>query len=316
MRVLFMGTPEYAVPVLQAVCRCGARVRVVTRPDAPRGRGRRLLPSPVAAWAAAQGLDIDKPAGPLAEFRAAWQAFAPDVVWTAAYGRILPGWLLALPRHGPYNLHASLLPRWRGANPIRWAIRAGDRETGVSLMRMEAGLDTGPVVDQVRVPLEPETDAGTLTARLAQAAAELTGRWLPVIAAGQPIPLIPQAALGSEPSYADKWGPEMEHLDWEQPAEVLARWVWSLAPQPGAYAWLSADGSGGRRRVKILAARPAPPGLALAVGALRWEGERWLVGCGGQTVLEISAIQPEGRGRMTPGAFSRGARLGPNARLT
>lgn len=300
-----MGTPAYAVPALSALITAGVAVRVVTQPDRPRGRAHRLQPSVVGAWAGERGLTVDKPER-LADFRAVWEAWEPDLLVTAAYGRILPPWLLALPKRGAYNLHASLLPRWRGANPVRWAIWSGDAFSGVTLMRMEPELDAGPIVAQRPVRVE-ELNAGELEALLAELGATLLTQWLEALLAGT-APLVPQDPAGV--TLAPKFAAGMERLDWSGSAEQEARRVRSMAPEPGAYTtWQG-------KRIKVLEAHPLPaaglgPGqarLGRDLGRHGREADSWVVGLRDGS-LALDLIQPAGRRPMTPGAFCRGQRL-------
>lgn len=293
MRILFMGTPAYALPVLEALAgRDDVALRVVTRPDAPAGRGRRLSPSPVAAFAEAHGLLLDRPVK-LLPFGTVWREFRPDVVLTAAYGRILPGWLLGLGRRA-LNLHASLLPRWRGPNPIAWAIRAGDRETGVTLMEMAAGVDTGPILAQTSVPIGAEDTLGSLTERLAWAARDLLLEHLEDLLR---LPARPQNEdLATE---APKFDPAAGRIDWTLPAAVLDRRIRSMTPDPGAYTTWQDE------RIGVGPGRPIegilPPGRAVL------DGEAWITGTG-EGLIRLEAIRPAGKRWMTPAAFLRGRR--------
>ena len=301
-RLVFMGTPAYAVPVLRRLVDLPDvdAVLVLTRPPAARGRGGHLAPSPVAEAAGALGLPVWTPrrVGPATEARLT--RWAPDVALTAAYGLILPPTVLARFAGGAYNLHASLLPRWRGANPIAWAIRAGDAETGVSLMRMDAGVDTGPVAAQVRVAVRPDDTTGTLTARLAEAAAGLWAeRWQAACTGA--LAVAPQVGPAS---MAPKDPPGAGRLDFRMSAEVLERLIRSMLPDPGPHTMASS------RRIKVLKARVDESGwVAGDPGAIRRAGRRteeWVVACGSQTALAIQEIQPAGGRPMSPGAFDRG----------
>ena len=298
-RIVFMGTPEYAKRILARAVEAGGRYLVVIKPDVPLGRRRWVTPSPVAAWSEAAGLTVLKPER-LRDAVDQLAAFEPDYVLTAAFGRILRPWLLEMPRFGAYNLHASLLPRWRGPNPIAWAIRAGDAVTGVTLMQMDAGIDTGPIVAQTTVPIGEADTTGTLTEKLADRAADL---WLGALTGheGAVFPQTPQPADGV--TLAPKFSADETRLDWSQPAGVLERWIRSMLPDPGPYAMLEDE------RIKILevfstdARSDEPPGWA------RLDKEDWVVACGGGA-LGIRTIQPAGRRPMTPGAFLRGRRGG------
>jgi methionyl-tRNA formyltransferase len=292
-RVLFMGTPAYAVPALTVVGQRADDLLVVTRPDAPAGRGRRLRASPVREAATASGWPVMTPErlGPSEWERV--RAFQPDVLVTAAYGLILPAAWLALPRRGAFNLHASLLPRWRGANPVAWAIRAGDQETGVSLMRMDAGVDTGPVVAAVRVPIAAHDTTGTLTARLADEAAALLAAWWDPLVAGT----APHRPQSGSASYARRFRPEEARVWFDQDADTVWRLVRSMLPEPGPYTTV------GGVRITLLETRPV--GRALPVGTVQSEGDAWIIGCRTDSLL-VSLIKPAGGRPMTPGAYRRG----------
>jgi methionyl-tRNA formyltransferase len=296
-----MGTPEYAVRVLEGLRRVVSdeEIWVVTQPDAPTGRRHRVQPSAVARYAIEHGLRLDRPLK-LSSARQSWVAYAPDVIVTAAYGRILPPWLLSLPRRA-INLHASLLPRWRGPNPIFWSIYAGDSETGVTLMEMRAGIDDGPIVAQRAVAISESDTLSTLTERLADIAALLLVETWP--------DLFLRAAVEQSDegiTYAPKISREMARIDWTRTAEEEARRIRSMAETPGAYTMWD------DRRL-----RGAPAGVrrgTLEPGQIMMEGENWVVGCG-QDVLVLTKVQPEGKRWMTPAAFVRGLRTPRPERL-
>ncbi len=304
-RILFMGTPDYARRILEAIQSDRDEFLVVTKPDMPVGRHRRLTPSPVAEWSGSHGLPVLKP-GRLKDARADWESFQPDWILTAAFGRILPRWALELPRYGAYNLHASLLPRWRGPNPIAWAIRSGDAVTGVTLMRMDEGVDTGPVVSQVELALGPHETTGHMTTRLADAAADL---WLRAAAAAVGrLPEVPQPSEGV--THAPKFDPAESRLDWNLPAERIDAWVRSMTPEPGAYTML------GSERIKILQTSVSGVAVGDPPGTARLEGTEWRVASGGTKSVLVSAIQPAGRRPMAPADFARGRRGETAWRLT
>lgn len=295
-RIIFMGTPEYARRILSAVRRSEDTFLVVTKPDMPVGRHRRMTPSPVAAWAAAEGIPVLKPES-LKVLRHEFEIFTPDYILTAAFGRILRPWLLDLPRFGAYNLHASLLPRWRGPNPIAWSIRAGDFQTGATLMKMDAGVDTGPIVCQSTVGIAPDDTTDTLTLKLADEGARL---WLESLSEHSGLlPATPQPSGGA--LYAPKFAPDAGRLDWHQPAAVLDAWVRSMTPDPGAYTMA------GEQRIKILSAQAKGDGAQGAPGNAVVYGNHWQVTTGRGT-LEVTVIQPAGRRPMSPGDFVRGFR--------
>ncbi len=262
LRIVFAGTPEFAVPSLAACCASGAAVvAVYTQPDRPAGRGRRLSASPVKQAALAAGIEVEQPPGlrePDARARlAAWRA---DLLVVVAYGLILPRAVLALPRHGCWNVHASLLPRWRGAAPIQRALLAGDTETGVCLMQMEAGLDTGPVLLEARTPIAAEDTGGSLHDRLAGMGAALLAAGLARLLRGEILPPTPQTEDGA--SYAHKLDKAEAALDWNEPAALLARKVRAFNP------WPVAEGLIEDERLRIWAAEALPATTAAVPGSI------------------------------------------------
>jgi methionyl-tRNA formyltransferase len=267
LRLVFAGTPDFALPALRALL-AGPHplLAVYTQPDRPAGRGRRLRPSPVKEAALAAGIEVREPETLRApEAVAALAALAPDLMVVVAYGLILPPSILAVPRFGCWNLHASLLPRWRGAAPVARAIEAGDAETGVCLMQMDQGLDTGPVLACRPAPILPEDTTETLEARLAVLGAELLSERLAELAAGRPPLPAPQPAAGV--TYARKLSKDEALLDPRLPAELLARRVRAFQPWPVAEIVLAGE------RVRVFAAlalpdppRPGEPGEILAAG--------------------------------------------------
>jgi methionyl-tRNA formyltransferase len=295
MRIAFAGTPEFALPPLAALCRAApahAVVGVLTQPDRPAGRGQKLAQGPVKQYALAQGLPVAQPPTLRDEAgRAALREWAPDLLVVVAYGLILPPAALAIPRLGCLNIHASLLPRWRGAAPIQRAVLAGDTETGVAIMRMEAGLDTGPVLRTRRVAIGPRTTSGSLHDVLATlGAAELMAA-LEQLDVGE-ARFEPQPAEGV--TYAAKIDKAEARLDWRERATALDRRVRAFDPWPGAEARL------GEEPLKILQARPlddaaAGRGAGIAPGTvLGLRGGALQVACG-EGVLAIERLQRAGR---------------------
>ena len=246
MKIAFAGTPEFAARALGALIAGGHETALVlTQPDRPAGRGQKLQPSPVKVLALAHGIPVDQPPTLReAVARASLAAAAPDVLVVAAYGLILPQEVLDIPRLGCLNIHASLLPRWRGAAPIQRAIEAGDAETGITIMRMDAGLDTGPMLLRAAVPIGPAETGGTLHDRLADVGARLVVEALDRLA---DLPAMPQPAEGV--TYAKKIGKAEGLLDWGRPAAELERRIRAFDPFPGC-----STGSG-ETQVKIWAAR-------------------------------------------------------------
>jgi methionyl-tRNA formyltransferase len=305
LRLAFMGTPDFAVPTLQALRASGHDIACVyTQPPRPAGRGQREQVSPVHRVAAEHNIPVRAPRslkGP--DEQAAFAALGLDAAVVAAYGLILPPPILAAPRLGCLNVHASLLPRWRGAAPIQHAILAGDAETGITIMQMDAGLDTGPILLCERVPIGPEANAGMLHDRLAELGAELMPRALDGLARGTLIP-IPQPATGV--TYAPKIDPAQARIDWRRPAAELDRLVRAMHPSPGA--WFEAAGS----RIKLLKARPveeaseAPPSTVL--------DEAPTIACGAGA-LRLERLQRAGRAPVAADAFLRGFPLPPGTRL-
>ena len=258
MRLVFAGTPEFAVPSLEAALSSGFDVPAVyTQPDRPAGRGRQLTASPVKQRALRAGIEVRQPTSlrdPGAQ--QALRELQPDLLVVIAYGLILPQAVLEIPPNGGWNLHASLLPRWRGAAPIQRAIEAGDRETGVCLMQMEAGLDTGPVLLSQRTPILEDDTAGTLHDRLAKLSAEVLADGLKLLRAGIRPQAQPQPEEGVE--YARKLDKAEARLDWTSSAIELARKVRAFSPWPVA----ELDLAGERLRVHAAKAMDAVPGSA------------------------------------------------------
>jgi methionyl-tRNA formyltransferase len=301
MRLAFLGTPDFAVVSLAAILEAGFEVACVyTQPPAPRGRGKKLSPSPAQAFAEARGLAVRTPASmrdpvAIADFR----ALELDAAVVVAFGQILPREVLEAPRLGAFNLHASLLPRWRGAAPIQRAIMAGDKATGVAVMRMTEGLDEGPVLAMERLRIDALETAGTLHDRLAAAGAALMARTLPLIEAGTVIET-PQPAEGV--TYAKKIRPRETRIDWTRPAAEVDCRIRGLSPFPGA--WFMAGTERGPVRVKALLScvedGEGAPGEVL--------DERLLIACGNGAV-RLLAAQREGRGAQRLDDFVRGFRL-------
>lgn len=294
-----MGSPDFAVPVLAALIDAGHTVACVyAQPPRPAGRGHKERLAPVHAFAAEHGLPVRTPVS-LRKSEAeqdAFMAFGADAAVTAAYGLILPKRVVEAPRLGCLNVHASLLPRWRGAAPIHRAILAGDSETGITIMRMDEGLDTGPVLLTGRVPITPETTTGTLHDALAALGARLAVEALAGLAEGHIQP-VPQPAEGA--TYAAKLEREESRLDWRQPAVDLERRIRAFQPWPGA--WFEVGGI----RVKVLSARVETaagqvPGTVL--------DDRLTIACG-QGALRLERVQREGKGPTDAAAFLRGFAL-------
>lgn len=302
LRLAFMGSPAFAVPALHALHAAGHHiVAVYAQPPRPAGRGQSLRPCPVHAAAEAIGLPVRTPTR-LRTATAEHEAFAAlnlDAAIVAAYGLILPAPMLDAPRRGCLNIHASLLPRWRGAAPIQAAILAGDDSTGITIMQMDQGLDTGPMLLHAAVPITPETTAATLHDALAPLGADLILEALATTPAPRPQP--------EGATYAPKLDRDSGRLDWTRPADALDRTVRALVPWPGA--WTTLDGA----PFKILAARPehgqapAPPGTVLDTSLL--------VACA-QGALRLLRVQRPGRPAMDAAAMLRGYPVRPGTVLT
>ena len=287
MRIVFAGTPEFAVPSLRVAARHGQVVAVYTQPDRPAGRGRGLAASPVKREALAAGLPVLQPQS-LRDRQAqdTLRALQPDLMVVVAYGLILPRAVLAIPVHGCWNVHASLLPRWRGAAPIQRAIEAGDADTGVCLMRMQKGLDTGPVYLRKSTPIGPLETGGELTERLSGMGAQLLGDGLGLLRIG----LLPGAQAQSEigATYAHKVEKSEAPLDWMRPADELACKVRAFNPWPIAEAMIDGE------RVRIHGAIAVPGGDGAAPGSIVGAGREGLDVATGNGLLRIRVLQREG----------------------
>jgi methionyl-tRNA formyltransferase len=278
---------------------------VLTQPDRPAGRGLHPLATPVARFAAARGLPVVKPATLKAGAEVEQvRALRPDALVVAAYGLLLPPTLLAAGRHGALNVHASLLPRWRGAAPIQRALLAGDAETGISIMQMDAGLDTGPVLLRRRIRIAEDDDAGTLHDRLAALGADAILAALEEVAAGR-ARAVPQPPGGA--TYAAKIDKREAHLDWSRPAAKLERAVRAFRPAPGAFGLL------GGEPVKIW--RAVVSDVKGEPGVARLVEDKLVITCGEQALV-VSELQRAGARRLSADEFLRGHPLAPGARFT
>ncbi len=292
MRVIFMGTPEFSVPVLEALAARHQVVCVYAQPPRPAGRGKALRPSPVQQRAEALGLPVRHPVSLKgAVEQAEFAALQADVAVVVAYGLILPQGVLDAPRHGCLNIHASLLPRWRGAAPIHRAIMAGDRETGVCIMQMEAGLDTGPVLLRQAVPIGAEETTAELHDRLSALGAGLIGQALDAL----PMAAEPQAETGV--TYAAKIDKAEARVDFSRPAEEVDRLIRGLSPFPGA--WTEVAGE----RVKLLRSRLVP-----GVGAAGQVLGGFTIACG-SGAIEVLEAQRQGKRPMPAAEVLKGLDL-------
>ncbi len=287
MRIVFAGTPEFAVPCLRAAAQKAEIAAVYTQPDRPAGRGRGLTASPVKLEAIRRGIPVLQPEN----FRGsaskdALRALQPDLMVVVAYGLLLPQSVLDIPVHGCWNVHASLLPRWRGAAPIQRALEAGDARTGVCLMQMEKGLDTGPVLLEQALDIAPGDTAGTLHDRLSELGAQVLGDALGLLRAGIHLPARPQPAQGV--TYAHKLDKAEARLDWNAAAGALANKVRAFHPWPVAEAVL------GGERVRIHAAHALDEAHAALPGAVLRAGRDGIDVACGRGVLRIERLQREG----------------------
>jgi methionyl-tRNA formyltransferase len=310
MRIGFAGTPAFAAAVLGSLRDAGFAITLVlTQPDRPRGRGLNVIPSPVKRVALDGGIPVYEPATLVPDaVRAPILANPLDVLVVAAYGLILPTAVLAWPRYGCINVHASLLPRWRGAAPIQRALLAGDAQTGVTLMQMDAGLDTGPMLDVVRIAIGPRDTAATLEHKLAAQGAACLIAYLRRLAGGTAGSPTAQPVDGV--TYATKIHKGEAVVDWKASTVDIDRQVRAFDPVPGASTLLAGE------RIKLWRAHPAPvvvppavPGTVLAT-----EGDTIVVACG-DGALAIAELQPAGGRRMGATAFVAGRRLAPGARF-
>jgi methionyl-tRNA formyltransferase len=298
VRVIYMGTPAFAVPPLQALLEAGYDiVTVVTQPDRPAGRSRTPQPSPVKKWALQHDLPVWQPQRLRGQATTHLRTLAPGLIVVAAYGEILRPTVLDLPTHGCLNLHASLLPRHRGAAPIAAALLAGDDETGITLMQMDAGMDTGAIVAQEAISLAGQERRGELTAHLGQVAADLLRRTLPAWLAGQ---ITPRSQDEAQATYCRVLRREDGRIDWTQPASYIERMTRAYDPWPGAHTLLRG------RRLQIWQAG-VKAGQTTAPGILSLQGQQIVVGTGaGELVLE--EVQLAGKRRMSGEEFARGQR--------
>lgn len=307
-RAVFFGTPAFAVPSLAALLEVADVAAVVTQPDRRAGRGMKLRPPPVKQLALERGLDVWQPTKVrTADFAERLRALEADVALVVAYGRILPRAVLDAPRLGCVNVHASLLPRWRGAAPINWAIAAGDRESGVCLMQMDEGMDTGPVLACERTPIGAQETAGELSERLSELGAAIVRGELPRYVAGELSPTPQDHDAATHAPLLDK---EHGRIDWSEPARVVHDRIRGMLPWPGAFT--TVDGS----RVKVHRTHlvhedevSAEPGALVRADAHGIE-----IACG-RGLLAIDELQLEGKRRVTAAEFLTGHRWPEGTRL-
>lgn len=313
MRLIYLGTPPFAVPALKSLLAAGHEVvAVITQPDRPVGRRQILTPPPVKLTASEHGITVLQPEKiRTAEARASLEPLfqSVDAAVVAAYGRILPGWMLTGPRLGCINIHSSLLPKYRGAAPINWAIAAGETETGVTIMLMDEGLDTGPILSQRALAIGPTETSAELTARLAEVGAELLLASLPLIARGE---LNPVAQDDSAATLAPILRREDGRVDWSMTAIHIFNRRRGFTPFPGCFTILAGE------RLEIVACQPLAGQSAsdLTPGSItRVERDCFNVQCGGGTELKVTTVQPAGKREMNVRDFLNGVKLKPGDRF-
>lgn len=302
-----MGTPAFSLPSLASVAEHHQLAAVYTRADKPRGRGRKVTSSPVKAWAEERGVPVEQP-GTLrtSEARQTLAAHRPDVVVVVAYGMILPGAILEVPARGCINVHASLLPRHRGAAPVAWAILAGDRETGVTTMVMDEGLDTGPILMQRHEPIRPRDTTPELAGRLSRLGADLL---VETLAGWEEGVLAPHPQDDDEATLAPSFDKSDGAIDWSLSADILDRRVRGLHPWPGTFTFVDDE------RLRIWAARPEEGGADAVPGTvIAADGAGVQVACGTGT-LRVLELQRAGGRRQPAGDFLNGFPLPPGTRL-
>jgi len=292
LRIVFAGTPDFAVPPLQALIDNGfVPAAVYTQPDRPAGRGRHLQASPVKQAAERAGIPVHQPVSLRdSDSLQALERLAPDLMIVVAYGLILPNRVLEAPTHGCWNIHASLLPRWRGAAPIQRAIEAGDAETGVCVMEIDEGLDTGPVMHTVRTPIGADETGGSLHDKLARTGAEAILHCVRLLAAGEPPQAMPQAETGAV--YARKLDKAEARIDWNEPAITLERRIRAFNPWPVTWC-MAAD-----ERTRIWAAQRLSGNYGEAPGTVLSSGKHGIDVATGDGVLRLLELQRPGKRRM------------------
>src|SRR5580700_6544475 len=307
LNLVFCGTPPFAVPTLEKLVAAGFRIHlVVTQPDRPKGRGLELVASPIKHSAQKLNLPITQPDRIKSneEFRAQLTALQPDAIIVVGYGRIIPQWMLDLPPLGNLNLHASLLPKYRGAAPIQWAIANGETVTGVTTMRIDAGLDTGDILEQEKLAIAPDDTAETLAPRLASIGSDLTVETLHRLQAGT---AQPRPQENSQASLAPILKKEDGLVDFSRTAAEIFNRIRGFQPWPGAYTRFRG------KTLQIVKARPAT--VRTPPSELQVLSDRLLVGCAPNTSLELLEIQLEGKKRASAQDFIHGYRPHPGEKL-
>src|SRR5882724_9001008 len=309
MTLLFCGTPRFAVPTLEKLVEAGHSVPlIVTQPDRPRGRGMELAISPVKETALRLGLPLTQPdkIKNNDEFRQQLSALRPDAIIVVGYGRIIPQWMLDLPRLGNLNLHASLLPKYRGAAPIQWAIAQGESVTGVTTMQIDAGLDTGTILLQRELSISPDDTAVTLAPKLAAMGADLMVETLQRLQSGQIHPLPQDHAKATLAPILSK---EDGRIDFQRTAIEIHNRLRGFQPWPGAHTIFR------QRHLQVHRARPIDQAVDLKPGQISAKSTRLLTGCGKNTALELIELQPEGKRQMSARDFINGYHPQPGEKL-
>jgi methionyl-tRNA formyltransferase len=309
MKLIFCGTPQFAVPSLERLVTSGFEVQlVVTQPDRPQGRGMEIVAPPVKQAAQRLGLPVLQPDKIKAnqDFQNQLRGLRPETIIVVGYGRIIPPWMLELPPRGNINVHASLLPKYRGAAPIQWAIASGEKVTGVTTMLLNEGLDTGDILLQKELAILPQDSALTLAPRLADLGAGLLVETLRGLVQGSVHPVAQDRSLATLAPILKK---EDGQIDFTCTATEIHNRLRGFQPWPGA----STQFRG--KNLKIIAAQASPERVPLAAGELRWHEEQLLAGCGRETVLELLQVQPEGRKAISAREFVSGYRPAAGERL-
>lgn len=301
MRIVFMGTPDFAVGSLQALCESGKHeiLAVVTQPDRPKGRGNKLLQTPVKEYALAQGLTVYQPQKvKTPEFVELLHELQPELIVVAAFGQFLSKEILELPKYGCINVHASLLPKYRGAAPIQYAIIKGEKESGVTIMQMDIGMDTGAMLDKVVVPIAENTTMGELHDALREQGAALLLEVIDKIAAGT---AVAEPQDNEQATYATLLDRSMEHIDWSKTAQEVHNLIRGFNPAPSTFTKLPNGKS-----LKIWGSKMTDKSSAAAAGTVIESGKHsFFVACG-EGVLEITEVQPESKKRMPAQVFLNG----------
>lgn len=301
MRIVFMGTPDFAVGSLQALCESGKHeiLAVVTQPDRPKGRGNKLLQTPVKEYALAQGLTVYQPQKvKTPEFVELLHELQPELIVVAAFGQFLSKEILELPKYGCINVHASLLPKYRGAAPIQYAIIKGEKESGVTIMQMDIGMDTGAMLDKVVVPIAENTTMGELHDALREQGATLLLQVIDKIATGT---AVAEPQDDAQATYATLLDRSMEHIDWSKTAQEVHNLIRGFNPAPSTFTKLLNGKS-----LKIWGSKMTDKSSAAAAGTVIETGKHsFFVACG-EGVLEITEVQPESKKRMPAQVFLNG----------